>query len=248
MLSHAERAKTFTGHADRHYKALLHTYALWLHGRGMRWDRMRKGEDRARVREVLRKFAEFHLGGADGVRALWDAWRIECIRKQRDLFTTLTLASRWLHRRGYHSTGARMAWWSYLWVRKDVHLQQWSADLRKKFNNTRDALFRTTAIVLATEFETIAIDSYNIAALKMRPAPFTRPGEAPNETAQHNVQLVAPGRFREILLEVMGSRCTPRERPGDDDRPDAARNPAALEETASETTASSDAIPRSDTA
>jgi len=44
------------------------------------------------------------------------------------------------------------------------------------------------------------------------------PGDTPRDQSQHNVHAAAPGRFREILLEVMGTRCTPCERPSDGEK------------------------------
>jgi hypothetical protein len=211
-LRRVERADMLRSHADVHFDRLKRALRLWQHGSGnsVRWDRLCSERARLHLRSLLVRYAEHELGD---VRELWRAWRQSA---PQDLFPSLAEADRWLRsRRPGASQGARLAWWCYLWARKDQHLRQWEADARRGFEHARDALFRSTAIRLGTQHEMITVDRYSVAQLKERPRPLTLPGEAPNEVAQRNAQLAAPGRFREILLEVMGPRCTPCERSGD---------------------------------
>jgi len=222
MLARAEHAEELTAFASNHYNQVKHVLALWLRGQEMRWDRMQKDADRLKLRAILVAWAEHTLGGPDGVRKLWGRWKHARLDARCDLFASVGLSRRWL--RGMQprsTTHAALAWWCYTWTRKDAHLRQWAADDRVRFERQRDALFRSEAIRLATQHETLSVDAYSIAAMTERPD--TESGEAANMTAQHNAHLAAPGRFREILIDVMGSRCTPRERLGAADVPGTAR-------------------------
>lgn len=224
MVARAERAELLVSHADRHWDAIVAFLRRWqrLGGNALRWDWLSRGErKRLFVRRLCVEYARFILGSAT-LAALWRRWRDT---RPPDLFMSLSYAQRWVRAQGSGHPHAGLAWWLFTWTKKDQHLRQWAADARKGFENARDALFRETAIRLSTQHETWTIDSYSVAAVKERPKPLTRRGEAPNETAQRHVQLVAPGRFREILLSVMGSRCTPCERPGDDETSEPARTP-----------------------
>lgn len=205
MLARAQRVERLLSHADTHYNHVVRVLALFLRGRGMRWDHLRPARARHQLRAVLVAWAEHHFG-APGVKLLWKRWREERLAAGRDLFCALREADRALRT---VSPEARLAWWCYLWTRKDAHLRQWAADAQRRFENARDAHYRAAAIKLATTFETITIDNYSITDVRLRPKPVSLPGDEINETAQHNGQLAAPGRFREILLEVMGKRCTP---------------------------------------
>lgn len=221
MLLRADRSDRLKGHADDHFESVKRLCKRWLAlgpNRITHWERIIGDRKRFEVRKVCQAFAELHFG--DALKSLWRTW-VES--KPRDLFPTLTQADRWIRVRGYHEQASRLAWWLYLWLRKDQHLRQWSADARVRFENARDALFRDTAIRLSTQFETVTVDDYDIAELKKHPMPLTLPGEAVNKTSQHNAQYAAPGRFRELLREVMGSRATPCERPGVPGSPRTAR-------------------------
>ena len=73
------------------------------------------------------------------------------------------------------------------------------------------------AIRIATEYETVTIGNYKIDKLKEL-EPLTMPGTGVRDLAQWQLQAAAPGRFREILIDVMGPRCTPCERPSDEQK------------------------------
>jgi hypothetical protein len=141
------------------------------------------------------------------VQKRWTTWRTRRKAKKLDLYaTTEELRFHMTPREAY-------AWWCFLWARKDAHLEQYAADMRRKFPNQRDALYRAEAIRIATEYASVTIDSYKIDELK-KLDPITLPGEGVRDMAQSQLQDAAPGRFREILLDVMGPRCTPCKRPG----------------------------------
>ena len=84
--------------------------------------------------------------------------------------------------------------------------------------NRRDARYRQEAIRIATEYASLTIDDYDIAALK-KLEPLTMPGTGVRDMAQAQLQHAAPGRFREILIDVMGARCTPCGRPDGEGKP-----------------------------
>lgn len=204
ILSRAEHGDALRSHADTHFAVVKRVIRLITRTSG--WERVQSDRRRLELRSICVAFAEHVFG--DDLRTLWRRW---VDSRPRDLFVSIAEARRWLDAPPRHA----LAWWLYMWARKDVHLRQWSADVRASVERRRDALFRETAIRLSTQYETLSVDRYSIAALKQHPRPLAMPGEAPNAVAQHNAQVAAPGRFREILLEVMGSRCTPRERSGD---------------------------------
>ena len=129
---------------------------------------------------------------------------------------------RWCTARRWLAPTQTAALWCYVWARKDEHLQQLAVDLKRRAEHMRDAHFRREAIRIATLYASVTVDGYKISALKALP-PLTMPGDVPREQAQHNAQAAAPGRFREILREVMGPRCTPSERPGDPQKAGVAR-------------------------
>jgi hypothetical protein len=224
LLRRGVFADRLRSHADDHYNTMLRVVRRWMAGGPNRittWHRLRKDRDRLTVRRVCEQFARHRLG-EDVSRTIWRDW---VASRPRDLFPSLVDADRWIRARGHAHQDDRIAWWLYCWARKDAHLRQVEADTRRKFERARDAVFRDAAIRIATKHETITVDSYSIAWLKER-EPLTMPGEAPQspDTRLH-LQYAAPGRFREILREAMGPRCTPCERPCDDETPGTARKP-----------------------
>lgn len=228
MIERAQHAERLIGHADMHYEDVVRLLRRWqaLGGSRLNWARLARGERRRLwVRGLAERYAE-HWLGRDGVRALWMQWRADRLAAGLDLHASMGGALPWLRGQGMAaSPEVRLAWWLWTWARKDRHLRQWAADARAGFENARDALFRESVIRLSTQYETLTIDSYSIAKLKELPAPLRVTGDVVIPVAQHHVQLVAPGRFREMLREVMGGRCEPRERSGDDLGPESARAP-----------------------
>jgi hypothetical protein len=182
---------------------------------GSRPDARKLVGDRQRIRLRLACEAYAQLVFPD-VRERWLAWRLARKAMKRDLYAPIHELRR--------TSDAReaFAWWCFLWARKDQHLEQLVADLRNKAVNRRDALYRREAIRLATEFRELTIDNYSIADLKEKPE-LTMPGELPR-VAAWQAQVAAPGRFRELLVEVMGGRCTPCERAGDEKKGGSARS------------------------
>lgn len=213
ILDQGEHAPLIRGFADKHFDDVKRAVRLWMRrgpNRIQRWDHLVGDARRIQFRRTCAAFATFRLGGRLG--ELWKAWRAERLGAKRDLFAHLRVADRWMRARGFSSQDDRMAWWLFLWAKKDAHLRQYAADSLQRFAARRDAHYRRIAIRLATQFETMTVDKFDVAGLRTLPD-LSLPGQVVNETAQHNAALAAPGRFREILLDVMGPRCTKCERP-----------------------------------
>jgi len=169
------------------------------------WQRL-GGRDIARLRGFALDYAR-HVFGARR-EALWQAWRDQRLSSHKELYLPMHEV-RWA-RRGSHA----LAFWCLLWACKHKHLEELAYYRRRRALHMRDAHYRAEAIRLATEFSSLTIDSYSVAQMKMR-EPLTLPGEIPKDLSQSQMHSAAPGRLREILLEVMGARCTLCERPRD---------------------------------
>lgn len=224
ILDQGAHSSILRGHADEHFYSVKRALRLWLQrgpNRLLYWDRVASEAKRLHFRELCTDYAVSRFG-SERLRELWKRWRAHRIGAGRDLFAYLRVADRWVREQGYLEQEDRMAWWLHLWARKDGHLRQYSADSMRRFESRREQFFRNEAIRIATRYETVTVDKYNIAVLKKLPE-LTTPENRPSEKAQRNLQLAAPGRFREILLETMGPRCTKSERPSDDENTGTAR-------------------------
>lgn len=223
ILRQDSYAAAVRGTADALYHRALRLLRRWMRGGPHRlaaWHRMGRDRDRNQLRRVCGEYADFVLGDA---HAVWKAWRTERLSRGEDLYAPTWLVRRWLRGALCRSEGSQgrgmteqaqvAAFWLYAWARKDAHLCQLARDSKRRFEARRDAHYRQAAIRIATEFESVTVDRYSIASMKELPA-LTRPGDPPRDRAQHNAQAAAPGRFREILREAMGPRCTPCGRSG----------------------------------
>jgi len=221
ILDQHEHAAAIESAADRYFERVKKMLRRWMRGGPHHltaWHLMQSDQRRAMLRRVCREYAE-HMGVAHD---RWKQWKTDRLSRGEDLFAPVCVVRRWLRARGVVDQQKVVAFWLYTWARKDEHLMQLAADSRRRFQNRRDTFFRREAIRIATEFSSVTVDDYNIAKLKELPS-LTMPGDTPRDQSQHNAHAAAPGRFREILLEVMGSRCTPCERPSDGEKAGAAR-------------------------
>lgn len=221
ILDQHEHAAAVESAADRHFERVKKMLRRWMRGGPHHltaWHLMQSDQRRAMLRRVCREYAEHMMVAHEW----WKQWKTDRLARGEDLFAPVCVVRRWLRARGVVDQQKVAAFWLYTWARKDAHLMQLAADSRRRFQNRRDTFFRREAIRIATEFSTVTVDSYSIAKLKELPS-LTMPGDTPRDQSQHNAHAAAPGRFREILLEVMGSRCTPCERPGGGEKAGAAR-------------------------
>jgi hypothetical protein len=219
MMRRSMRPHLLVGHADAHFEQVKRVLSRWT---GLtHWHWCQSERRRISVRQFCVEFARLH-----DVAKHWEAWRNS---KPADLFVPLPEADRWIRSRGVTSTHARLAWWLFTWARKDIHLRQWAADAQAGFDNARDAFFREAAIRLSTQFETLTVDCYDIADLKKQPELKMRSDTYVPPHVRYNLHHAAPGRFREILVEVMGPRCPESERSGGLEKPVTAREPAKSE-------------------
>lgn len=216
ILAQHDHASAIESASDRYFERVKRMLKLWMRGGPHHltaWHRILSDRARGQLRHACIEYARWALG-ADRLATLWRAWVDERKSRGEDLYAPACVARRWLRDAGIDDQDAHAGWLLYTWARKDEHLCQYAIDSRRRFTARRDAFFRAEAIRISTEFEGVTVDSYKIAALKELPS-LTMPGDGSRDQAQHNAQAAAPGRFREILLEVMGPRCTPSERSGD---------------------------------
>lgn len=217
--------------ADLHYDDLRRV----LSALGMIPRRYRGNQGARMRRELCRslvKWATHEFGGHGELRRAWARWRQERLgwqkrtgnrssklRAKRDLFCSLPEASRWARTMSW-SAGQRLSFWCYLWVEKDKHLRQYAEDIRERAECERDAFYRREAIRLATQYETLVTDDTRLSEQKRKPGTEVESDEFRRlrEIRHH----VAPGRCREIMREVFGSRHR-IERLGDAPAPGTAR-------------------------
>ena len=228
ILDQHEHASSIKSAADLHFvaakKLLRRVMRLGPH-RITTWHRMLSDRQRESVRRTCSDFARWQWGetcgdfdrwqwGEGRIKEVWREWIVDRKSRGEDLYTSPRLMRPWLAKRGAGAAADVFAFWCWCWAAKDAHLVQYAIDSQRRFEHRRDAFMRSSAIRIATEFSSITVDNYNIAELK-RLEPLTLAGTGSRDRAQHQLQAAAPGKFREILCEVMGPRCTPCERPGD---------------------------------
>lgn len=229
ILRQHDHANAITSAADAHFVKAKRLLRKWIE-RGPNhlnaWHRILSDRARADLRYACEEYARFVLGN-EQLTVLWDAWVADRKARGEDLYCMPRMMRRWVASRsprGIPIQIAALAFWAWSWVRKDAHMMQFAIDSERRFEHRRDAFMRGEAIRIATEFAGVTVDDYSIADLK-RLDPLTMPGEMVRDRAQAQLHSAAPGRFREILREVMGSRCVPCERSGDVKSTGVARKP-----------------------
>lgn len=201
-------ADSMQSEADRLRDEVVRRLRIVTHRAGSRiahasWLQLGRREV-GRLRELAEAYARHVLG--DAVDERWRAWVRERRASKRDLYCSMREVRRTMAGR------EALAWWLWTWSRKHAHLTQMAADVRRGAADARDQHYRLEAIRMATEFERLTVDGYSIADIKKR-EPLTMPGTGVRDRPQWQMQVAAPGRFREILLDVMGGRCKKCERP-----------------------------------
>lgn len=206
----------------------LRTLRRVLHLTGNRvthWRALETDRHRAWLRRQCEGYAQ-HVLGDEAVRVRWREWQRDRRARGVDLYASIR------ELRATMPGPEVFAWWCWIWARKDHHLEQLASDSRRRFQNRRDAHYRAEAIRISTRFERVSVDNYSIAKLKEL-EPLTMPGTGVRELGQSQLHAAAPGRFREILLEVMGPRGSSCERPSDAKNPLGARAKKAKQKRAS---------------
>ena len=226
ILAQHDHAASITSAADAHFvtaKKLLRRVMRGGPHRLTAWHRMLSDRARQTMREACEGYAHFVLG-EEYAGKLWGAWVISRKSRGEDLYAMPRMIRPWLVQRGVGSTTEALAFWCLAWAKKDRHLSQYAIDSERRFGHRRDAFMRSEAIRIGTEFAAVTVDDYSIAKLKELD-PLTMPGDGVRDMAQAQLHSAAPGRFRELLLDVMGPRCTPCERSGDAQTAGVARGP-----------------------
>lgn len=213
--SHAELVESAADALGVRARRLLRKL-LYLRGHRIHWRALETDRNREWLRRRCEDYARHVLGGDEAVLERWRLWREQRNERGEDIYAPLSVLRRTME------PEPALAWWCFLWARKDRHLERLAKDSLRRFANRRDAHYRREAIRIATRFESVTIDNYSIAKLKEL-EPLTLPGTGVRDLAQWQLHAAAPGRFREILLEVMGPRVTSIERPGDAKTPGTAR-------------------------
>jgi hypothetical protein len=180
------------------------------------WRDLSSDRMRDRLRQWCFQYALFVLG--DGVQNRWVGWKKARKARGKDLYAELHALRDLLSEAAHES----LAWWCWLWAHKDLHLEEYARASRLRFERRRDAHYRAEAIRIATRYESVTVDSYSIAKLK-KLAPLTMPGTGVRDIPQSQLHDAAPGRFREILLEVLGPCGSTCEQPGNEGSPEGAR-------------------------
>lgn len=189
-LLQCEQLQTY---ADEHWNELNRVLRLCGLARKLRTTRFRK-QQRWNLEDLAdRVFGKERLG------RLWHAWKRHRFSIGGDLFSTFPRASAWARRNGIWQH--RLVWWCYLWTRKEVHLREYIINQRRRSRAQRDELFRREAIRISTQFEKVTLDDIELAKLAKRPPTDKSDGW---ERSRRLRQLVAPGRFKQILVETMG--------------------------------------------
>lgn len=142
--------------------------------------------------------------GADRIEQLWSTWKRDRVAAGQDLFVRLNVASRWARSNDLPRPEQRVAWWFETWGRKERHLRQYAAFQRCRAQRQRDAFYRKEAIRLATKYGELITDNSKMNEMAKRAAPDEE--EKLHEQARRNRQAMAPGRLREIMREIFGSR------------------------------------------
>lgn len=220
LLDQGEQPRYLRGFAERYFNEAKRVVRWVVFRAGHRlthWHLMRGEAGRAALRRVCKAYAEATLGG-HLLASTWARWKRE-LPPGKDLFSRLRTVRRWCAGIGLGAEQA-VAFWLFSWALKDHHLLTYAASAERRFQNRRSALVRSEAIRIATEFESVTIDGYSIAALKRKPDLKVR---HENEQARRALQVAGPGEFRATLIQVMGPRCTKCERPAGDENEGVAR-------------------------
>ena len=194
LLDRLQFNAVIRSHGDAHYDEVLEGLGL---GRRSKRLRVRIG-----LARLLRQWCAERFG-QEGLQAMWSAWKAERLRAGRDLFAVREVATKWVVSRGGSSEDG-LAWWAYLWARKDAHLHQYACNIRRRAEHQRDALYRAEAIKLATRYTELVTASTLLSGMKRKPD-----ADQESDGFKHLRglrQAVAPGRCREILREVFGAR------------------------------------------
>lgn len=202
------------GHADKHYDDVRRVLSLWCQLSGNQlthWRRqwrnkpVKNQSERTRISlaRLCEDWCAHEHGGNDAVRELWLAWKAHRLSRNRDLFALLPVTTKWARARGLNNQQA-LSFWCYLWSRKDKHLRQYAADLRRRAEAQRGAFYRNEAIRLSTQFDSLVTDDTRLSEQKRKPKV-----EQESDEFRHMREMrqgVAPGRCREIFREVFGPR------------------------------------------
>lgn len=195
-------------YADERFYEVKHVLRKWINGINGNhctgWDNIVSERNRARFAGLLIEWAEFEIG-QERLASLWQTWKTERFARQLDLFvSSMSDGAAWAREHGVSKPAARLAWWCFLWARKDAHLRQYFGDQSRRAHHQRDAFYRDHAIRIGTTFDTLVIDDTDFAKMAKRKNP--EETDEAWDKARQNRHTFAPGRCREIFLDIFGPR------------------------------------------
>lgn len=224
-------------HADTHYDKVRRVLSLYCRMAGSTKLQLLESNSEARriqLRNLCDAWATY-VYGERRLSVLWQEWKIQRISSDKDLFAHPSDVTRWIGKKGAKTSGERLAFWCFLWARKDKHLRVWAGQQRDRAEKQRDAVYRDAAIVLSQRFENLVLDGTRLDRQKKRPKTEKESNEMQRmRTVRQNA---APGRCRELFKEVAGPKAK-IERPGDEETLGGAR-----EETFGEDSGTSETVP-----
>jgi len=196
------KARALTGSAKRYYEEAL-TYAhrvSCLGGHQLSgWHRLASDFRRCQFRAFCEAYA-LTAFGTDELRETWKQWKDLRFAEGLDLYCRPENVHIWIKL----EPAKRIAFYLYLWARKDRHLREWERQMTRHGELARDEVFRREAIRLATRYHVMVHDGMSIADLAKRAEIDER--DVLHKSARGQRVIAAPGRFREVLIEVFGGK------------------------------------------
>lgn len=213
------KARGLTGSAKRHYEEVL-AYAskvALISGHDINgWHRLASDFKRGQFRAFCEAYA-LTAFGKDELRETWKKWKDRRFAEKMDLYCRPENVHLWIKL----EPTKRVAFYLYMWARKDRHLRDWERQMTRHGELARDEVFRREAIRLATRYKVMVHDGMSIAESAKLADIDER--DTLHKVARGQRVISAPGRFREVLIEVFGGksggRVIVREREGAKEKP-----------------------------
>lgn len=200
------------GYADDHFNASRVVLKRWLdEHRAPNWvlsevEHMAQWRAHKRLAKLAGRWVSERLteGRQQTLWKQWADWRLNASPKL-DLFDTFEEIEKWQRSvEPFANAEDCIVWYLELWRRKNRHLYQWGTDVRRKALARRKDLYRVWASQLATRYQTLVLEKFDLRA-------FARNATAEEEDASadafHRLRMdVAPAEFRGALTSALGDR------------------------------------------
>lgn len=140
---------------------------------------------------VARRF-ETELTDEGELGKLWHTWKVHRFQRGKDLYDSRETVTAFAEERGLAGLKA-MAFWLFVWLKKNDHLYNWEASERNRALGYRKDLYRNWAVGLAREYQTLLIEKFDLREVAERPRP---------EDNQDHVQAAARARTHAAPSEL----------------------------------------------